>query len=59
MASHAGDASHGWSGEVAEGGSIAAYLHHVLSIKKATNDDNMKMSVAEYKGVEAVDNLYA
>ena len=44
---------------MAEGGSIAACLPHVLNIKKATSDDNMKMSVAEYNGVEAVDNLYA
>ena len=59
MASHAGDACPSWSAKVAEGGSMTAYFHHVPLMKKATNDDYMKMSVAEYKSVEAMANLYA
>ena len=44
---------------MAEGGSMTAYFHHVPLMRKAANDDYMKMSVAEYKSVEAMENLYA
>ena len=59
MASLAGDAYLSWSAKVAGGGSMTAYFHHVPLKEKATNDDYMKMSVAEYKSVEAMENLYA